>query len=619
MKRLSILFLLFCSFTLEALAATNKTDRQDVKSSEETSQTSSDKAQSQESIEVSQPSQDQKENVINPLTNGNQPLQFILAMNAKDAVIQGQLTKFRLLWSLMNKSGPWAYRLLQLTIQYAQDPQFLETLLKSNTLDLNTKTFFPSIGSQTVWSIAIVSNNLTLQNTQALLNAGADPNIGDFLPLHEAVRSSPPEVVEALLEGKADPNIPSTYAELPLHTAIKMQSLERVQILLDNGAKPNIPNEKGQSALHVSLDLKPWYAQRSIPLEQQFTTTLNIIKSVLDAGAAPNAPSPEGQHPLHMVLDLKSDKIATAHIPIVLQTLLDAGADPNATTNDDQKETLLQRTIDLYPQFASMILSHPQINIHATNASGETALYTAAFRTDPQIVEELIAMGAHPSFTLLERFVTLISSAQPSTDRGYEIRRRREETLSILLDNHKLDPSLLTKLLPVSIGAPKTTEMLLETKGIDVEAKDAQGQTIVHKAVLSHMSYELELLLQNPEVRAIINEPNKAGDAPLHDAIVSLKVLRGPQDIHILLRAGADPKATDGQGRTPLELLLSVMNMAYAGIYESFRYAAKALIERGTPIPENIRGPIAELIFGQIAIDLVGQENLESLLAGCYD
>ena len=156
----------------------------------------------------------------------------------------------------MNKSGPWAYRLLQLTIQHAQDPRFLETLLKSNTLELNTRVFFPSIGSQTVWSVAIASNNLTLQNTQALLNAGADPNIGDFLPLHDAVQSSPLEVLETLLNAGANPNITSVYdAKLPLHIAIEMQSLERVQMLLDKGADPNIPNEQGQSALHVSLDL----------------------------------------------------------------------------------------------------------------------------------------------------------------------------------------------------------------------------------------------------------------------------------------------------------------------------------------------------------------------------
>ena len=54
-----------------------------------------------------------------------------------------------------------------------------------------------------------------------------------------------------------------------------------------------------------------------------------------------------------------------------MQELLDAGADPNATTNDGQKETLLQRTIRLYPEFASMILNHPKINIHATNDSGK--------------------------------------------------------------------------------------------------------------------------------------------------------------------------------------------------------------------------------------------------------
>ena len=151
------------------------------------------------------------------------------------------------------------------------------------------------------------------------------------------------------------------------------------------------------------------------------------------------------------------------------------------------------------------------------------------------------------------------------------------------------------------------------------------------------MNYNLSELLKNPEVRALINEPNNAGDTPLHEAIVSLKTAKSAQAIYILFNAGADPNAPDGQGRTPLELLLSVMNsvgneraqMVYgfgfhsyqekSQFFQRFQTSAKALIERGALIPEDIRGPITELIFGEKAIDLVGRENLENILAGCYD
>ena len=106
------------------------------------------------------------------------------------------------------------------------------------------------------------------------------------------------------------------------------------------------------------------------------------------------------------------------------------------------------------------------------------------FRTDPQIVqivEELITMGANPTFTLLNKFVSFISSERPSTNRGYEIAERRKKALSILLNNHRLDTALLARLLHTSIGDRWATEILLQTKGVDVEAKDDLGEQLYTK------------------------------------------------------------------------------------------------------------------------------------------
>lgn len=576
-----------CSFTPEALAEVNRLDKQDVKNSEE-----------------------KKSEVLNPLTKGFQPLQYMLAMNAKDAVIQGQLRKFRLLWSLMNKSGPWAYRLLFTTIRDAQDPQFLETLLKSNTLDLNTRFLFPFLDSHTALSAAIESKNITPKSIQALLNGGADPNI------------------------------PNPNGKLPLHIAIEMQSLERVQILLDNGADPNIPNGKGQSALHVSLDLKPWYTDRSITVSEKFSITLSIIEALLEAKANPNTPNPDGQLPLHMIFDLKSDQIATKSVPIIIQELLDAGADPNATTNDEKKETLLQRAISRHHQVAFMLLEHPETDIHATNASGETALYTAVSAPNPKIVQALLARGAKSRFKLIDKFIKRISS-----DPRWRSGEAWQETLSILLNEHRMGTILLAMLLHRSIGAaPWVTEMLMQTKGMDVQATDDMGLTVLHRAAVSTKLvdgvYILNTLLKDPKIRALINEPNKAGDTPLHEAIASLKNrgISAYNTIHELLNAGADPNATDGKGRTPLDLLLSVRksvgneqdqrvysfgNSSYKeeiAFFQRFRNSAIALIQNDAEVSENIRVPVTELLLGRDVTDfLLDQKKLESVITSCYD
>lgn len=114
-----------------------------------------------------------------------------------------------------------------------------------------------------------------------LLEKGADPNLPSLLtgetPLHAAAAKGfakgTYECMKALLEAGADPNVkaksgiptPTYYrditvvGETPLHLAAAYGSTEMIQLLLDYKADPSIKDDRGDSPLtwfsrHQRLD-----------------------------------------------------------------------------------------------------------------------------------------------------------------------------------------------------------------------------------------------------------------------------------------------------------------------------------------------------------------------------
>jgi len=86
---------------------------------------------------------------------------------------------------------------------------------------------------------------------------------------------------------------------------------------------------------------------------------------------------------------------------------------------------------------------------------------------------------------------------------------------------------------------------LVERGQVDLSARNAEGDTALHRAVETGMRRLLELLLARG---ADAKAPTKNGEAALHLAALHPE----PVFTDVLLAAGADPRARNADGETPL-------------------------------------------------------------------
>lgn len=156
-----------------------------------------------------------------------------------------------------------------------------------------------------------------------LLERGArsDPATkqGQYSALRSALGAHDPVAARLLLARGADPNeryhppgaerlLHRAVAEANLGTAPPPQSLDVVRALLDHGADPNLPDGEGRTSLHVA-------AGRG---------DVEAIRLLLGHGAAVDAPDKSGWTPLHVA--------ASQHRAGAVRALLAAGADRGART-----------------------------------------------------------------------------------------------------------------------------------------------------------------------------------------------------------------------------------------------------------------------------------------------
>lgn len=331
---------------------------------------------------------------------------------------------------------------------------------------------------------------------KALLQRHANPNIQDHrsrTPLHQAVQFGKRDMVVALFfkKGVTNPDIKDYDGMTPLHLAVKSKKINIVNSLLKRFANPNIQDNLGMTSLHHAVQ----------------SARLDVIKVLLKKGANPNIKDNYGRTPLHYVVN--SDMVAA---------LLERAA--NSDIKDNHGRTPLQHAVSSANLDMLNALLDGGVDPNSLNKNNNSLLHDVVQYGRLDMVEVLLEKGAKPD----------------------------------IKDNH----GMTALHYAVASGKLDKVQSLLKNNAT-LDIKDNEGMTPLHYAVDSRNIHIINALLQQG---ADPNIQDNKGKTPLHHAVKSGKL----DIVQVLINKGARPHIVDKKGITPLALtrnkekLLNVLN-----------------------------------------------------------
>jgi ankyrin repeat protein len=380
-----------------------------------------------------------------------------------------------------------------------------------------------------------------------LVRAGANVRAGNrygVTPLSLACTNGSEAMAALLLKAGADPNGPLPGGETPLMTAARAGSIALVKALLAGGARVDAKDDRrGQTALmwaaaegHASVvqalidagaDVKTRLASGFTPLlfavrEGRGEVVRVLLKAGVDVNEAVPTEArrrgyggglpPVGTTPLLLA-------VRNAHFELAAQ-LLDAGANPNANgpgytvlhaitvvrkpgvgDNDPAPEgsgtmtslELVKKLVAKGADVNARMTRKPNLNNTRLNETGATPFLLAALTADTELLRTLAALGADPTLTNAENSTPLIVAAglatrSPGEDAGTE--SEVLDTLQVLLD-----------------------------LGADINAVDANGETVMHAAAYKNLPRVVKFLATKGAKVEVWNRPDKFEWTPLAIAV----------------------------------------------------------------------------------------------------
>lgn len=262
-------------------------------------------------------------------------------------------------------------------------------------------------------SASIVDDDGKFSNIEMvnfLLERGADPNVYCGSPLLHASEKGDIAVVRALLKAGAKVNLPNCGSALG--QAVFRGKVAAARILIEAGAdmlNAFNPNSAG-NALMVA-------AERG---------DLEMVKLLIEKGFPVNAKSPDGSTALiAAITNYSNSKFET------VKFLLDSGANPNIvieSKNPDYCPVTLSFVSEYNLDLLKFLVARgADVNLACGN--GDTALVQAVRRYKPELVRQLIALGANASGGNVDRAMKLIKTYWKEGD--YE-RKYVDETIKII-------------------------------------------------------------------------------------------------------------------------------------------------------------------------------------------
>lgn len=428
-----------------------------------------------------------------------------------------------------------------------------------------------------------------------LLEAGASADIPDAegrVPLHAAAENAPVPVIRQLIEATENPNRPDAKGYQPLHRACEKNTVDAVQAILFERVAIFSSCMDGDTCLHLAAAREDSTAVADYLLTTEAAQLVNAVnlqgrsplhiavlhkhaklaQDMLDKGAHINLPDTAGYTPLH--------EAAEANDPAMARLLIDAGADVAKSQQLHRVTPLILAIKAGAKEIVELLLQHAA-DPSADDADGLTPLMAAVNKPNDAIAGTLLGAGADAQAkdklgrNALQHASPSLSDAtiDKLIDAGADVNNRdtwkRTPLISALMDhNIPMARKLLAKgadanakddngssplLIALTYRKLEVVGDLLD-KGADPNVREKwSNQTALHLCCDRNLDEEVKKLVK---AGADLKATDAQGRTALHTAV--LNSYASAENVRTLLAAGADPLAPDNNGRTPYDMAYSL-------------------------------------------------------------
>uniref|UniRef100_A0ABD2VUD6 Uncharacterized protein n=1 Tax=Trichogramma kaykai TaxID=54128 RepID=A0ABD2VUD6_9HYME len=370
----------------------------------------------------------------------------------------------------------------------------------------------------------------------------------DSTHLHVACAAGCVDAVKKFLELGHNPNCLMRNENSPLNLALRYEHHKVAKLLLRNGADPNFSGARRYTPLHT-------ICTRGNNDDELLAEIFFDVCDELHFTVRVNTQDIHGRTALHSALSMNSDNRK------LVELLLRKGANPNMADNEGSTalHIICMRRDDGLVEMLFKICAElgVTLQVDARDKSGDTPLHRALSNGCMHASELLLRNGANPNAANAKGSTPLHSICKFSED-NYILARRVFDVcaeLRVTLQVNAQDVSGDTALhVALSSGSRNFARLLLRN-GANPNLADDGGLTVLHDICLKADDEELaEMVFQlsHDRYKPIgVDALTKCGRTPLHCAM-----MRGHGNVgQFMLRHGADPNLTDGDGQTPLHYI----------------------------------------------------------------